>query len=348
MRMIENIITPTPINGVLDHSATPIIDRFGRTFNYLRIAVNEKCNFRCIYCMPEEGVPFKPKNEILTTNEILRVVKVVSNLGVNKIRFTGGEPLLRGDIVKLVGKSSSTPGIESIHLTTNGVLLGRYAGNLKEAGLTGVNISIDTLNPEKFLQITRRDELVRAMEGLEAAKTAGIPFIKVNAVALRGFNDSEIVEFVELTKDYPLTVRFIELMPFDAHQIWKTGKFFSAEHIQKELKDHFPEIKTTDGTATEHAIFQIPNYAGKVAVIPSYSRNLCGNCNRIRITADGKLLNCLYSQNETNLRDAIRIGKSDMQIGEMIRGTMKNKFKDGWEAQNQGSAKRESMTQIGG
>jgi len=298
--------------------------------------------------MPEEGVPFKPKNEILTTNEILRVVKVVSNLGVNKIRFTGGEPLLRGDIVKLVGKSSSTPGIESIHLTTNGVLLGRYAGNLKEAGLTGVNISIDTLNPEKFLQITRRDELVRAMEGLEAAKTAGIPFIKVNAVALRGFNDSEIVEFVELTKDYPLTVRFIELMPFDAHQIWKTGKFFSAEHIQKELKDHFPEIKTTDGTATEHAIFQIPNYAGKVAVIPSYSRNLCGNCNRIRITADGKLLNCLYSQNETNLRDAIRIGKSDMQIGEMIRGTMKNKFKDGWEAQNQGSAKRESMTQIGG
>jgi cyclic pyranopterin phosphate synthase len=137
-------------------------------------------------------------------------------------------------------------------------------------------------------------------------------------------------------------------MPFDAHQIWKTGKFFSAEHIQKELKDHFPEIKTTDGTATEHAIFQIPNYAGKVAVIPSYSRNLCGNCNRIRITADGKLLNCLYSQNETNLRDAIRIGKSDMQIGEMIRGTMKNKFKDGWEAQNQGSAKRESMTQIGG
>ena len=195
--------------------------------------------------MPEEGVPFKPKNEIMMTEEILRVVKVVSDLGVNKIRFTGGEPLLRGDIVKLVGKSSSTPGIESIHLTTNGVLLGRYARNLKEAGLTGVNISIDTLNPEKFLQITRRDELVRAMEGLEAAKTAGIPFIKVNAVALRGFNDNEIVEFVELTKDYPLTVRFIELMPFDAHQIWKTGKFFSSEHIQKELKDHFPNIKIT-------------------------------------------------------------------------------------------------------
>jgi cyclic pyranopterin phosphate synthase len=326
----------------------PIIDQFGRTFNYLRIAVNEKCNLRCIYCMPEEGVLFKPKNEILTTKEILRVVKVSSELGVNKIRFTGGEPLLRGDIVKLVGKSSSTPGIESIHLTTNGVLLSRYAGKLKESGLTGVNISIDTLNSEKFLQITRRDELVRAMEGLEAAKTAGIPSIKINAVALRGFNDSEIVEFVELTKNYPLTVRFIELMPFDAHQIWKTGKFFSAENIQKELKDHFPNIKTTDGTATEHFIFQVPNYAGKVAVIPSYSRNLCGNCNRIRLTADGNIRNCLYAHNELNLRDLMRSGGTDKEMKELILSAMWKKQIDGWTAQKTGSDSRESMTQIGG
>ena len=222
------------------------------------------------------------------------------------------------------------------------------AGKLKESGLTGVNISIDTLNPEKFLQITRRDELVRAMEGLEAAKTAGIPSIKVNAVALRGFNDSEIVEFVELTKDYPLTVRFIELMPFDAHQIWKTGKFFSAEHIQKELKDHFPEIKTTDGTATEHAIFQVPNYAGKVAVIPSYSRNLCGNCNRIRLTADGKIRNCLYAHNEFNLRDLMRSGGTKEEMKELILSAMWKKLFDGWTAQKSGSNSRESMTQIGG
>ena len=325
-----------------------ITDQFGRTFNYLRIAVNEKCNLRCIYCMPEEGVQFNPKNEILTTEEILRVVKVVSDLGVNKIRFTGGEPLLRGDITKLVGKSSSTPGIESVHLTTNGVLLDRYAGELKESGLTGVNISIDTLNPEKFLQITRRDELVRAIEGLEAAKTAGIPSIKINAVALRGFNDSEIVEFVELTKNYPLTVRFIELMPFDAHQIWKTGKFFSAENIQKELKDHFPNIKTTDGTATEHFIFQVPNYAGKVAVIPSYSRNLCGNCNRIRLTADGNIRNCLYAHNELNLRDLMRSGGTDKEMKELILSAMWKKQIDGWTAQKTGSDSRESMTQIGG
>ena len=325
-----------------------ITDQFGRTFNYLRIAVNEKCNLRCIYCMPEEGVQFNPKNEILTTEEILRVVKVVSDLGVNKIRFTGGEPLLRGDITKLVGKSSSTPGIESVHLTTNGVLLDRYAGDLKESGLAGVNISIDTLNIEKYIQITRRDELVRAMEGLEAAKTAGIPSIKINAVALRGFNDSEIVEFVELTKNYPLTVRFIELMPFDAHQIWKTGKFFSAENIQKELKDHFPNIKTTDGTATEHFIFQVPNYAGKVAVIPSYSRNLCGNCNRIRLTADGNIRNCLYAHNELNLRDLMRSGGTDKEMKELILSAMWKKQIDGWTAQKTGSDSRESMTQIGG
>ena len=325
-----------------------ITDQFGRTFNYLRIAVNEKCNLRCIYCMPEEGVQFNPKNEILTTEEILRVVKVVSDLGVNKIRFTGGEPLLRGDITKLVGKSSSTPGIESVHLTTNGVLLDRYAGDLKESGLAGVNISIDTLNIEKYIQITRRDELVRAMEGLEAAKTAGIPSIKINAVALRGFNDSEIVEFVELTKDYPLTVRFIELMPFDAHQIWKTGKFFSAEHIQKELKDHFPNIKITTGTATEHFIFQVPNYAGKVAVIPSYSRNLCGNCNRIRLTADGNIRNCLYAHNEFNLRDLMRSGGTKEEMKELILSAMWKKLFDGWTAQKSGINSRESMTQIGG
>ena len=325
-----------------------ITDQFGRTFNYLRIAVNEKCNLRCIYCMPEEGVQFNPKNEILTTEEILRVVKVVSDLGVNKIRFTGGEPLLRGDITKLVGKSSSTPGIESVHLTTNGVLLDRYAGDLKESGLAGVNISIDTLNIEKYIQITRRDELVRAMEGLEAAKTAGIPSIKVNAVALRGFNDSEIVEFVELTKDYPLTVRFIELMPFDAHQIWKTGKFFSAEHIQKELKDHFPNIKITTGTATEHFIFQVPNYAGKVAVIPSYSRNLCGNCNRIRLTADGNIRNCLYAHNEFNLKELMRSGGTEEELKELMLSAMWKKPIDGWKAQKTGSDSRESMTQIGG
>ena len=174
-----------------------LIDRFGRTFNYLRIALNEMCNLRCIYCMPEGGIPFKPKNEIMTTEEILRIVTVVSELGVNKIRFTGGEPLLRRDIVKLIENTSMISGIDSVHMTTNGVLLNRFAKTLQRSGLSGINISIDTLNPEKYIQITRRDEMVRALEGLEAAKTVGIPSIKVNAVALRGFNDNESVKLME-------------------------------------------------------------------------------------------------------------------------------------------------------
>ena len=325
-----------------------LIDRFGRTFNYLRIALNEMCNLRCIYCMPEEGIQFKSKNEMMTTEEILRIITVVSELGVNKIRFTGGEPLLRKDLVELVEKTSLISGINSVNMTTNGVLLKQYAADLQGSGLSGINISIDTLNPEKYIQITRRDEVGRALEGLEAAKTAGILSIKINVVALRGFNDSEIVEFVELTKNYPLTVRFIELMPFDAHQIWKTGKFFSAENIQKELKNHFPDIKTTDGTATEHAIFQVPDYAGKVAVIPSYSRNLCGNCNRIRLTADGKIRNCLYANNEFNLRDLMRSGGTKEEMKELILSAMWKKLFDGWTAQKSGSNSRESMTQIGG
>ena len=325
-----------------------LIDRFGRTFNYLRIALNEMCNLRCIYCMPEEGIQFKSKNEMMTTEEILRIITVVSELGVNKIRFTGGEPLLRKDLVELVEKTSLISGINSVNMTTNGVLLKQYAADLQGSGLSGINISIDTLNPEKYIQITRRDELGRALEGLEAAKTAGILSIKINVVALRGFNDSEIVEFVELTKNYPLTVRFIELMPFDAHQIWKTGKFFSAENIQKELKNHFPNIKTTDGTATEHAIFQVPDYAGKVAVIPAYSRNLCGNCNRIRLTADGKIRNCLYAHNEFDLRDLMRSGGTEEEMKELILLAMGKKLFDGWAAQKAGNNNRESMTQIGG
>ena len=331
-------------------SAVPpiISDQFGRTFNYLRIAVNEICNLRCIYCMPEEGVPFKPSKELLTHDEIIRFIQVAAELGVNKIRFTGGEPLLRKDLVQLISGVSSIPKIRSVHLTTNGILLQRLASELKGAGLQGINISIDTLDPEKYGIITRRDEVERALDGLEAVKEVKIPSIKVNVVALRGFNDSEISDFVFMTKDYPLTVRFIELMPFDAHQIWKTGKFFSAKQIIDNLKQLFPDIKTTIGTATEHSIFRVHGYKGKVAVIPSYSRDLCGACNRIRLTADGQIRNCLFAPNEYSVRDLLRNGASDSDIADLMLKEMWRKPIDGWAAQKAGKEHRESMTQIGG
>ncbi|MBT3608502.1 MAG: GTP 3',8-cyclase MoaA [Candidatus Marinimicrobia bacterium] len=346
--MIENIITPTPINGELDHSAPPIIDRFGRSFNYLRLALNEQCNLRCIYCMPEEGIDFRSEDKLLTTEEIFRLIKLTSKMGVSKIRFTGGEPLLRKDLSELVQFAHQCKGIESVHLTTNGLLLSKRIEELEKSGLSGINISLDTLDTDKFKKITRRDGLDMVLNSLQKALASNIQSIKLNIVAMRDFNDDELMDFVELTKDNDITVRFIELMPFDSHQIWKTGKFYGADDIVADIKKQVDALKPIDGSRTEHHIFRVNDYKGKVAVIPAYSRSLCGECNRIRITADGKLLNCLYSQDETNLRDAMRTGKTDMIIKEMIYGTMKKKFKDGWEAQKQGNDNRESMTQIGG
>ncbi|MBT7515891.1 MAG: GTP 3',8-cyclase MoaA [Candidatus Marinimicrobia bacterium] len=346
--MIENIITPIPINGELDHSAPPIIDRFGRSFNYLRLALNEQCNLRCIYCMPEEGIDFRSEDKLLTTEEIFRLIKLTSKMGVSKIRFTGGEPLLRKDLSELVQFAHQCEGIESVHLTTNGLLLSKRIEELEKSGLSGINISLDTLDTDKFKKITRRDGLDMVLNSLQKALASNIQSIKLNIVAMRDFNDDELMDFVELTKDNDITVRFIELMPFDSHQIWKTGKFYGADDIVADIKKQVDALKPIDGSRTEHHIFRVNDYKGKVAVIPAYSRSLCGECNRIRITADGKLLNCLYSQDETNLRDAMRTGKTDMIIKEMIYGTMKKKFKDGWEAQKQGNDNRESMTQIGG
>ncbi len=346
--MAENLTQSYPDNGTLKQSALPIIDQFGRSFTYVRIALNEQCNLRCIYCMPEEGIDFRTEDKLLTTKEICRFIKIISKMGVSKIRFTGGEPLLRKDLPKLIQFAKGTPGLESVHLTTNGLLLSKQIQELEKAGLSGINISIDTLDYEKFQKITRRDGLDLVLDGLEKAMQSTIKSIKLNVVAMRDFNNDEIMDFVALTKDSDITVRFIELMPFDSHQIWKTGKFYGADHIISDLDKQLGELKNVAGSPTEHHVFKIDDYKGKVAVIPAYSRSLCGACNRVRITADGKLLNCLYSQSETNLRGMMRSGASDEEIQDKIRKVMWNKLKDGWEAQQYGKEHRESMTQIGG
>ena len=342
---MKNITDITPKGSLKD---TSITDRFGRVFNYLRIAVNEYCNLRCIYCMPEEGVPFQPQDRILTTNEICRIIRLMKEIGLEKIRFTGGEPLLRKDLIDLIGFAHQDQKINSIHLTTNGLLLPQYINQLIESRITGINISLDTLNKDKFKKITRRDGLEQVVKGLHLAINSDIQSIKVNVVAMKDFNDDEILDFVELTKNNDITVRFIELMPFDSHQIWKTGKFYRAEHLVNDLKSNINGLQSVTGSSTEHYIFKIKDYMGRVAVIPAYTRSLCGDCNRIRITADGNLLNCLYSQSETNIRDVIRKGASDDAVKYLIRNAMKNKLKDGWTAQNQGEDQRASMTQIGG
>jgi len=346
--MIENNSYFAPTHGVLKPSALPIQDQFGRTFNYLRLALNEQCNLRCIYCMPEEGIDFRREEKLLSTEEIFQLLEIASEMGVTKIRLTGGEPLLRKDLVSIIRYANNLDGIESIHVTTNGILLSKFIREFEESGVSGLNISLDTLNPKKYKIITRRNGLISVLEGLDKAIHSSIKSIKLNVVAMRDFNDDELMEFISLTQENDITVRFIELMPFDSHQIWKTGKFYGAGFILADIRNKVNIMHPVDGSLTEYHIFRVDDYKGKVAVIPAYSRTLCGECNRIRITADGKLLNCLYSQDEINLRDAIRNGKNRLQIENMIRNTMNKKFKNGWNAQNQGNDNRKSMTQIGG
>ncbi len=343
-------------NQVLD-PLPPLQDRFGRTFDYVRIAVTEKCNLRCTYCMPEEGVDFQGKEKILQSDEILRIIGVLGRMGIKKVRFTGGEPLVRKDIVDLVAGAVATPGIKAVHLTSNGLLFDRYAQRLLDAGLTGVNISLDTMDSEKFVRITRREGLEKVKESIELALDMGFPRVKVNVVLMRGFNEGELKDFTELARDHRLTIRFIEFMPFDGHQIWETGGHFaSAESLVKQIETLYPGILPAPGTRTEHHVFQGPGHAGKIAVIPAFTRSLCGNCSRIRVTADGNIRNCLYSDKEYSLRELIRSGCSDDEIVGVFRKGFDEKEKDGFEAKKTSSAQqvavkdigRVSMTQIGG
>tara|TARA_Y100000590_G_scaffold235615_1_gene265356 strand:- start:3348 stop:4244 length:897 start_codon:yes stop_codon:yes gene_type:complete len=298
--------------------------------------------------MPEEGVDFLPSSELLTTDETARLISILAQNGVSKIRFTGGEPLLHKELVQLVHYASETSGVRSVHLTTNGLLLQDLAVSLFEAGLKGINISLDTLDHQKFVKITRREGLEKVLDGLRTVLDLPFSSVKLNVVFMRDFNHTEIGDFIELTKEAPLTVRFIELMPFDAHQIWKTGKFLGAELIEEEIRLLYPGVELVSGTATEHKLFRICGYSGRVGIIPAFTRSLCGNCNRIRLTADGKIRNCLYSDDEFDLKALIRDGASDGKITREIHRAMWHKPEDGWAAQKLGDQHRKSMTQIGG
>ena len=346
--MNNNSNNYAPRGSDILRSNSKILDHHDREFDYLRLAVNEKCNLRCIYCMPEEGVKLLNEDQYLSKLEIKRIISLFTQMGISKIRFTGGEPLLREDISELIRYAKNECKIKQVHLTTNGILLNKYLDQFSRAGLSGINISLDSLRPERFKKITRRDKLQKVLDNIILVQDSVIPSLKINVVFMRGFNDDELLDFVEFTKTNHLTVRFIELMPFDAHQIWKTGKFYKSKEIINDLKHKVKDLHPITGSNTEHYIFQVDGYLGKIAIIPSYSRNLCINCNRIRITADGSLRNCLYSKEEKSLRDLIRKGALDQELKEMVRGSFFTKHKDGWEAQRVKGNNRESMTQIGG
>jgi len=295
----------------------PLKDPYQRRIDYLRLSVTDRCNLRCAYCMPEEGVPRLDHQDILNYEEILRLARIVTRMGITKIRVTGGEPLVRKDILFLCANMAATPGLRSLSLTTNGILLAQYARGLFVAGIKRINISLDTLKPEKYAMITRRDCFEQVWEGIRAVQETGFAPIKLNAVIMEGINDDEIEDLARLTYHYPFEVRFIEFMPFqsdDGH-----NRFVSADEILERLAKVAPLLpamsENSNGPARH---YRFPNATGKIGIISPISEHFCHTCNRLRVTADGKLRTCLFSTEETDLKTPLRQAASDQEIMEVI------------------------------
>lgn len=304
-----------------------LADNFNRHHNYLRISLTERCNLRCVYCMPEEGIDLQPNDKILTKDEIVRVARLFVDAGVDKIRFTGGEPLVRKDLEDIVSEVGALP-LRALAMTTNAITLARKLPKLHKMGLNQLNISLDTLDSEKFTQITRRKGWEKVMEAIDMAVDYGYSPLKINCVVMRGVNDNEIVDFVKMTRDKPIQVRFIEYMPFDGNR-WNDQKFLSYKEMIEIIKRDFGNefLRLPDPTPNETAkTWSIPGFAGSVGFITSMSDHFCGSCNRLRITADGNLKVCLFGSSEVSLRDAMRVGyATDAELSRMINAAVKRK-----------------------
>ena len=281
-----------------------MIDGYGRQINYLRLSVTDKCNLRCRYCMPEDGVCKKPHESMLTEEEMLQAVEVAASLDVTKLRITGGEPLVKKNILSICEKAAAVEGIKEVCITTNGTLLPKLAKPLQAAGVKRLNLSLDTLNPVKYAHITRIGTLDQAMDGLYAALDAGFEKIKINAVLIGGFNDDEIVPLAQLTKQYPVDVRFIELMPIQDHDEFGEAAFIPCKRIIEKLPEAVPQ-KRDGGVAR---LYRLPGALGNIGLISPLSDHFCASCNRIRLTADGKLKPCLHSGDEFSIKGLDRDG----------------------------------------
>lgn len=301
-------------------------DSFGRVHNNLRISVTDRCNLRCTYCMPEE-VTFLPRQELLTFEEIARVVRVAVKLGINKLRLTGGEPLLRRDLDRLVALLQAIPAIRDLSLTTNGLLLAQQAQALYAAGLRRLNVSLDTLRPDIFRQLTRREGLDQVLTGLKAARQAGFDPIKLNAVCIRGVNEDDIVPLARFARDNGFEMRFIEYMPIGAEP-WERAKVVFAHEIMERIEDHLGGLlPAPDYDPRSPAMeFCYADGGGRLGIIASVSRPFCRQCNRIRLTADGKLRNCLFALEEDDLKSVLRSGGTDEEIAAVFRANIAAKW----------------------
>ena len=299
-------------------------DQFGREIEYLRISVTDRCNLRCRYCMPEDGVKWLPHELILSFEEMLRLMRLSTQLGFRRFRITGGEPLIRKGILSFLREGARIPGVEDLMITTNGLLLPQLAGDIKEAGVQRVNISLDTMKPDRFRDFTRGGDVSKVMEGIFQSLEAGLNPVKVNVVVVRGGNTDELTDFANLAKEYPLHIRFIELMPIGVSSE-RRKDFFSVQEMKAALglEGNLPEPDILGFGPAEYV--QPTGFKGSLGFINALSRHFCDTCNRVRLTADGKLRTCLHSKTEVDLRTVLRNGSSDDEIKALMAQTIRQK-----------------------
>jgi len=326
----------------------PARDAFGRAMTYLRISLTDRCNFRCVYCMPAIGMRFQARDELLTDEELLRLVGRFALLGVTKLRLTGGEPTIRPHLIELVRGMKAVPGITEVTMTTNGLLLGRLADDLAEAGLDRVNVSLDTLDPATFRLMTRGGRLDLVWQGIEAAEAAGLRPIKLNTVVVRGQNERELTSLAALTLDRPWQVRFLEIMPLEGVGVIHDEGLVTSEETQTQLEARFGPLQPIDADPADPArLWRIPGGAGTIGFISPVSAPFCAACNRVRLTADGKLRLCLLRPDEADLRDLMRAGASDAALEAAMRIAIWRKPWGHGLAEGERSTVR-GMSQIGG
>ncbi len=304
-----------------------LIDRFGRVHNNLRISVTDRCNIRCVYCMPE-SVEFLPRESLLTFEEIARFVRASTAVGIDKIRLTGGEPLVRRGLSDLIAQVVAIPGIKDVGLTTNGILLAPVAKELYGAGLRRINVSLDTMDPGRFVELTRRTGFEQVIEGILAAKEAGFEPVKINAVAIKGMTEADVVPLGRFCREHGLELRFIEYMPLDAGNLWEREKvLFAAEILDLLTEGIGPLAPVADQDPRAPALdYDYADGGGRVGMIASVSRPFCMSCNRVRLTADGKLRNCLFSLEETDVRALLRSGADDATLVKALKDSVADKW----------------------
>ena len=325
-----------------------LVDKYGRTLNYLRLSVTDRCNFRCYYCMPEEGMNFAARHELLSFEELYQLSALFCKLGVRKIRITGGEPFVRAGILPFLERLSTIERLDEITITTNGTLLEKHLPALKKMGIRKINLSLDSLSRERFFQITRRDQFEEVYAGIFKMLDAGFE-VKLNCVLAAHKNVQDILPFIELTKNNPLTVRFLEEMPFNGSENFDI-KNWNYQDIHRYISSHYPEMISLPGEVTSTSVnYRIPGYQGAFGIIPSFSRTFCGTCNRIRLSALGELRTCLYGAPAANLRDALRLGMPEDELADVIENAVSNRARDGYDAEeNNKNGVHQSMSVLGG